>query len=354
MENVATIGLDIAKDVFQVHGADANGTPLFNRRLRRAEVLSFFESLPPCLVGIEACGTSHYWARCIAKFGHDVRLIHATYVKPFVKRGKSDANDSEAISEAVTRKTMRFVPIKSADQQAAAMIFRTRSLFVRQRVQATNALRAQLAELGIIADTGRGSFKLLARTVRGAGETDLPKAARDALEEIVQQIERLSERIRKLDHEIVTRADRDEDMRRLMTIPGVGPIIAAAVRAIAPNPSGFNSARHFAAWIGLTPKSHSSGGKVLLGRISKMGNRELRSLLFSGAVSVLGIVKDDNPTVRWAKRLRERRPFKVAAVALANKLARIIWALLVKGGVYARSKITSSSEATAIEEFRMN
>ncbi|THK35652.1 IS110 family transposase [Ensifer sp. MPMI2T] len=349
MENAATIGLDIAKNVFQVHGADIDGTPLFNRKLRRAEVLGFFERLPLCLVGIEACGTSHYWARCIAKFGHDVRLIHTTYVKAFVKRGKSDAYDSEAISEAVTQKTMRFVPIKSADQQAAAMIFRTRSLFVRQRVQATNALRAQLAELGIIADTGHGSFKFLAGTVRGIEETGFPKAARDALEEIVQQIECLSERIRKLDHQIVARANRDEDMRRLMTIPGVGPLIAAAVKAIAPDPSAFNSSRHFAAWIGLTPKSHSTGGKVLLGRISKMGNRQLRSLLFLAAVTVLGTVKDDSPMVRWAKRLRERRPFKVAAVAVANKLARIIWALLVKGGVYARSKIASSSEAAASE-----
>ncbi|UTV38129.1 IS110 family transposase [Ensifer adhaerens] len=346
MENVATIGLDIAKNVFQVYGADKDGAPLFNRKLRRTEVLGFFERLPQCLVGLEACGTAHYWARSIAEFGHDVRLIHTAYVKPFVKRGKTDAYDAQAIAEAVTRKTMRFVPIKSADQQAATMIFRTRTLFVRQRAQATNALRGQLAELGIIADTGLASFKSLAAAVRGVEGTGLPKAARDSLEEIVQQIERLSERVKILDIEIVARANRDEDMRRLMTIPGVGPQIAAAVKAIAPDPSGFESARHFAAWLGLTPKSHSSGGKVLLGHISKMGNSELRSLLYLAGATILGTVKDDSPMVRWSKRLRARRPFKVAAVAVANKLARIIWALLIKGGVYARIKTASNSAAS--------
>lgn len=343
MEIVATIGLDIAKNVFQVYGADNDGAPLFNRKLRRAEVLDFFERLPRCLVGLEACGTAHYWARCIAEFGHDVRLIHTAYVKPYVKRGKTDAYDAQAIAEAVTRKTMRFVPIKSADQQAATMIFRTRTLFVRQRAQATNALRAHLAELGFIADTGLARFKSLAAAVRGVEGTGLPKAARDALEEIVQQIERLSERVKKLDVEIAARANHDEDMRRLMTIPGVGPHIAGAVKAMVPDLSGFESARHFAAWVGLTPKSHSSGGNVLLGHISKMGNRVLRSLLYLAGVTVLGTVKDDSPMVRWSKRLRARRPFKVAAVAVANKLARIIWALLMKGGVYNRIKPASRS-----------
>ncbi len=345
MENVATIGLDIAKNVFQVYGADADGAPLFNRKLYRADVLNFFARLPRCLVGLEACGTAHYWARCIAKLGHDVRLIHTAYVKPYVKRGKTDAYDAQAIAEAVTRKTMRFVPIKSDDQQAVTMIFRTRSLFVRQRVQATNALRAHLAELGFIANTGLASFKLLAAVVRGADGTGLPKMARDALEDIVQQIELLSERVKKLDQEITARANRDEDMLRLMTIPGIGPQIAAAVKTIAPDLSGFESARHFAAWIGLTPKSHSSGGRKRLGHISKMGNRELRSLLYLAGATVLGTVKDDSAMVRWSKRLRARRPFKVAAVAVANKLARIIWALSIKGGVYVRAKIASSSEA---------
>ncbi|MEI3853589.1 MULTISPECIES: IS110 family transposase [unclassified Ensifer] len=337
MHKVTTIGLDLAKNVFQVHGADADGATVFNRKLRRSEVLDFFERQPPCVVGIEACGTSHYWARCIAAFGHDVRLIHAPYVKAFVKRGKTDANDAEAISEAAARKTMRFVPVKSADQQATIMTFNTRTLFVRQRAQATNALRAHLAELGIIAETGHASFKILAATVRNLNDTHLPDAARAALEEIVQQIEGLSERIERLDLAVVARTKEDEDARRLMTVPGVGPIVAAAVKSIAPNPSEFKSSRHFAAWIGLTPKPHSSGGRRLLGSISKAGNRQLRSLLYMAAVAVLGTVKDDGPAVRWSKRLRERRPFKVAAVAVANKLARIIWALLVKGGVYTRA-----------------
>ncbi|MHC1547801.1 IS110 family RNA-guided transposase [Phyllobacterium sp. K27] len=349
MEKVATIGLDIAKNVFQVHGADKEGAPLFDLKLRRAEMLGFFKRLPQCMVALEACGTAHYWARCISELGHEVRLVHTTYVKPFVKRGKSDALDAQAIAEAATRKTMRFVPIKSVDQQAATMVFRARNLFVRQRAQATNALRAQLAELGFTANTGLASFKSLAGAVRGIDGIDLPTIARDALEEIVLQIERLSERIKKLDQEIDARAKSDEDMRRLMTIPGVGARIAAAVKAIAPDPSGFKSARHFAAWIGLTPKSHSSGGKVLLGHISKMGNRELRSLLYFAGATVLSTVKDDSGMVRWSKRLRARRPFKVAAVAVANKLARIIWALLVKGGVYARIRTASISGAAASE-----
>lgn len=339
MMNVATIGLDLAKNVFQVHGADADGATVFNRKLRRSEVLDFFEHQPPCVVGMEACGTSHYWARCIAKFGHDVRLIHATYVKAFVKRGKTDANDAEAISEAAARKTMRFVPVKSADQQAAIMAFNTRALFVRQRAQATIALRAYLAEFGIIAETGRASFKVLVATVRDLDGAHIPDAARAAFEDIVQQIEDLSERVERLDRAILARTKQDEDARRLMTVPGVGPLVAAAVKSIAPNPSQFKSSRHFAAWIGLTPKPHSSGGKILLGSISKAGNRQLRSLLFIAAVAVLGTVKDDSPAVRWSKRLRERRPFKVAAVAVANKLARIIWALLVKGGVYTRAPL---------------
>lgn len=349
MENIATIGLDIAKNVFQVHGADKDGAPLLSRKLSRAEVLGFFERLPRCVVALEACGTAHYWARCISELGHEVRLIHATYVKPFVKRGKTDALDAQAIAEAATQKTMRFVPIKSVDQQAATMIFGARSLFVRQRAQATNALRGHLSELGFTTNTGLASFKSLAAAVRGTDGTDLPKIARDALEEIVLQIERLSERIEKLDREIVERADRDEDMRRLMTIPGIGPRIAAAVKAIVPDPSEYKTARHFAAWIGLTPKSHSSGGKILLGHISKMGNRELRSLLYLAGATVLGTVKDDSGMVRWSKRLKARRPFKVAAVAVANKLARIIWAILVKGGVYVRVKTASNSGVAAGE-----
>jgi transposase len=326
--------LDLAKNVFQVHGADVDGSPLFNRKLRRAEVLRFFERLPPCLVGLEACGSSHYWAREIVALGHDVRLIPPVYVKPFVKRGKTDAADAEAISEAVTRKTMRFVPVKSADQQAAGMMLKTRALLVRQQTQAINALRAHLSELGVIASGGPAKVAALIEIVRDQADARLPKAARFALAEIATQIEALTRQIDKLEREIVADAKRDADMRRLTTIPGVGAIIAASIKALVPDPDGFKSGRHFAAWLGLTPKPHSSGGKERLGGISKMGNPMLRSLLILGATSVLRRAKGNDKAPQWLTKLLARRPFKVAAVALANKTARIIWALLVKGGIY--------------------
>ncbi|UES42078.1 IS110 family transposase [Roseibium aggregatum] len=334
MKDVTTIGLDLAKQVFQVHGADAEGAPLFNRKLRRAEVLRFFAKLPPCLVGMEACASAHYWAREIAAIGHDVRLLPPQYVKPFVKRGKTDAADAEAIAEAVTRKTMRFVPVKTSEQQAAVMVLKTRALLVCQRTQAINALRSHMGELGIIAPTGIANVKSLAVIVRDEDDVRLPSAARFALTEIVEQIEMLAARIDKLEREIVIQARKDEDMRRLTTIPGVGAIIAMAVKAFVPDPAGFKSARHFAAWIGLTPKAHSSGGKERLGRISKMGNPELRSLLTSGASAVLRNVRYHDRVWPWLKDMLARRPFKVVAVALANEIARMIWALLNRGGIY--------------------
>ena len=334
MKDVTTIGLDLAKQVFQVHGADAEGAPLFNRKLRRAEVLRFFAKLPPCLVGMEACASAHYWAREIAAIGHDVRLLPPQYVKPFVKRGKTDAADAEAIAEAVTRKTMRFVPVKTSEQQAAVMVLKTRALLVRQRTQAINALRSHMGELGIIAPTGIANVKSLAVIVRNEDDVRLPPAARFALAEIVEQIEMLAARIDKLEREIVIQARKDEDMRRLTTIPGVGAIIAMAVKAFVPDPAGFKSARHFAAWIGLTPKAHSSGGKERLGRISKMRNPELRSLLTSGASAVLRHVRYHDRAWPWLKDMLARRPFKVVAVALANKIARMIWVLLNRGGIY--------------------
>lgn len=347
MENVATIGLDIAKDVFQVHGAAADGTPLFNRKLRRAEVLSFFKSLPKCVVALEACGTAHHWARCIAELGHEVRLIHARYVKPFVKRGKTDVGDAEAINEALARKTMRFVPVKSIDQQAAAMIFRARSLFVRQRTQAINALRSHLAELGIVTGRGHANARSLTRLVGNESENGLPASAGFGLQQIVKQIEFLDRRIGELNSEILAQAKHDDTTQRLMTIPGIGPISAVAIKSLVPDPDGFKSARHFATWLGLTPKSHSSGDRHVLGRISKMGNTQLRSLLVSGAMVVLRNAKDDDKTNPWLSRLKNRRPFKVAAVALANKTSRIAWALLVKGGAYTRPSSATSFENAA-------
>lgn len=334
MKQITTIGLDLAKQFFQVHAADTEGSPIMNRKLRRAEVLRFFEKQPTCLVGIEACGSAHHWAREIAALGHEVRLIPPAYVKPFVKRGKTDAADAEAISEAVTRKTMRFVPVKSAEQQAAAMVLKTRALLVRQQTQAINALRAHLSELGIITGIGTAKIAGLIAIVRDETDMRLPKAARFALTAIADQIEALALQINKLERELVAEAKRDEDMRRLATIPGVGAITAAAIKALVPDPSGFRSGRHLAAWLGLTPKSHSSGGKERLVGISKMGNPELRSLLVLGATAVLRYARGNAKAPKWLGDLLARRPFKVAAVALANKMARIIWALLTKGGVY--------------------
>jgi transposase len=333
MQEITTIGLDLAKTVFQIHAASADGSSILNRKLRRSEVLSYFAKLKPCLVGMEACGGAHYWAREIKALGHDVRLIPPAYVKPFVKRGKSDAADAEAISEAVTRKTMRFVPGKSAEQQAAAILVKSRALLVRQRTQAINALRAHLSEFGIIAGGGTAKVVELIAIVR-ENDQRLPALARQALQEVAQQIETLAAQIKKLDRQIVVSTRQDAEARRLTTIPGVGAIIAASVKAFVPDPAGFKSGRHFAAWLGLTPRSHSSGGKERLGRISKMGNPLLRSLLVVGATSVLRIVRTKPQASRWIAGLLVRRPYRVATVALANKMARIIWALLVKGGIY--------------------
>ncbi|MHC2365140.1 IS110 family RNA-guided transposase [Rhizobium leguminosarum] len=336
MKKIATIGLDIAKNVFQVHAADADGSTAFNRKIKRADLLEFFAKLPPCLVGLEACSTAHHWGRRIAEFGHEVRLIHPAYVKPFVKRGKTDFNDAEAINEALTRKTMRFVPVKSAEQQASAIIFQTRTLVIRQKTQSINALRSHLAELGIVTALGNTGLKALVAIVNNEQDDRIPASARFALHQVLKQIEFFEEHLAQLDREIKARTKHDDDIKRLMTIPGVGPISAIAITTLVPEPGGFKSARHFAAWIGLTPKSHSSGDSQVLGKISRMGNGQLRSLLVTGAMSVLRNTKSDERVSPWVAKIRKRRPFKVAAVALANKTARIVWALLVRGGNYAK------------------
>jgi transposase len=333
MEKATTIGLDLAKSVFQVHGIDAAGGVVLRRKLRRAEMLEFFAALPAALVGMEACGGAHYWARELTRLGHAVRLMPPAYVKPYVKRGKTDAADAEAICEAVTRPTMRFVPAKTEAQQASLVELKVRDMLVRQRTQTINALRSHLAEYGIIAAQGRKVSELIA-VVRDGDDTRLPGLAREALGELVGQIEALEQRIARLDSRMVRHARENEVARRLASIPGIGAIGATALAGLVADPHGFASARHFAAWLGLTPKPHSSGGKERLGRISKQGNSMLRRLLVLGATSRLRHAKRSPDAADWATRLLARRPFKVAAVALANKMARVAWALLVRGGTY--------------------
>jgi transposase len=324
--------LDLAKHVFQVHGVDEQGNVVVRKPLRRSAVVKFFAELSPCTVGIEACSSAHYWARELAALGHTVRLMPPAYVKPYVKRGKNDAADAEAICEAVIRPTMRFVPAKSAQQQANAMIYKVRELLVRQRTQLINALRSHLAEMGIVAAKGVGKLGDLIAIVGDQNDSRLPLAARQALQELVSQIAALDARIDPLQEEIVSQVRSSEVGRRLATIPGIGPIIAGALQAMVPDPDGFRSARHFATWLGFAPRQKSSGGKQRLGSISKQGNRYLRSLLILGAANVLR--RKSASKSAWLVALRGRRPFKVVAVALAHKMARIVWALMVKGGSY--------------------
>jgi transposase len=326
-----TIGLDLAKNVFQVHGVTDAGTAAFNRSLRRAQVLSFFASVPPCLVGIEACGTSHYWAREIAKFGHEVRLIPPAYVKPYVKRGKSDAIDAEAICEAVTRPSMRFVDVKTPEQQAVLALHRVRDLIVRQRTQVVNMLRGVLAEFGIVVRQGAGHAIAFARRCLEGTEQDLPDLARDVVTNLCHQLVALHRRVLWYGRHLNRAAAQDERVSRLRTIPGVGPITASAIVASIGDGHQFSNGRSFAAWLGLTPLNRSSGGKERLGRISKMGDRYIRRLLVLGMTSrIKQIQRRPDQFDPWFANILERKPAKLASVAMANKTARIIWAVLTR------------------------
>ncbi len=334
MEQVTTIGLDIAKNVFQVHGIGADGTVVVRRQLRRAQVLPFFEKQAPCLVGIEACASAHHWGREISALGHEVKLMPAKYVKAYVKRNKNDAADAEAISEAVSRPTMRFVPIKTPEQQALLMLHRTRKLLVRHRIRLVNAIRAHLAEFGIVAGIGRNGVDRLLKLIE-AGDARLPVAARDCLLALRDQLTSTRQQITEADKRILACHREDELSRRLEEIPGVGPLIATALVASVPDPHAFKSARDLPAWIGLVPKQSSTGGKERLGHISKAGNRYLRSLLMIGAFSLIKRAKLGKGKHRpWLIELMARRPVKVAAIALANKIARIAWALMTRGTRY--------------------
>jgi transposase len=335
MTEVSTIGLDLAKTVFQVHGVDVAGETVIRRRLRRRQVVLFFKKLPPCLIGVEACATSHHWARELQALGHTVRIMPANYVKPYVKRNKNDAADAEAICEAVTRPTMRFVGVKTEEQQSVLMLHRTRSLLVRQRTMLVNAMRAHLAEFGSVAPVGLRGVKALLVVVSDPQDERLPSRARTCLESLVVSL-------MTVDHEVASNERRihawhrsNEASRRLESIPGIGPIIATALVASVSDPSIFKSGRELAAWIGLVPKQTSTGGKERMGRISKQGDRYLRWLLVAGAMSVIRHGRKTNFVKNpWLADLMHRKPTKVAAVALANKIARTAWALLATGETY--------------------
>lgn len=334
MSEVSMIGLDLAKNTFQAHGASADGSVAFRKKLRRGNVMTFFAEQPRCTVAMEACASAHFWARSLQELGHEVRLVPPVYVKPFVKRQKNDAADAEAIAEAATRPTMRFVAVKSEAKQAQGMAFKTRDLLVRQRTQTINALRGHLAEFGAIAPKGRTNLERLRGIVDDA-ETSLPGPVVALAQMLLAQIDTLTERIDAIEYDIKQLARRQDTSKRLMTIPGVGPICATAVEAFAPPMEGFNSGRDFAAWLGLTPRQHSTGGKERLGKVSKMGQRDLRRLLIGGAMAVVRwAAKHGAPEGSWLARMLQRKPRMVVAVALANKNARIIWALLTQGGVY--------------------
>lgn len=342
----ATIGLDIAKNFFQVHAVDDAGRVVLRRKLSRSEVLRFFELQPKALVGIEACGTGHYWGREIAALGHEVRLVPPTYVKPYVKRGKTDAADAEAICEAVARPNMHFVPIKTAEQQAALMLHRSRELLVGQRTALVNALRGHLAELGIITAKGIHRVANLLAELVGVDDGKIPPLARASLNCLAAQIEAVETQIDALEALILEWHKGDKASQRLSKIPGVGPITASAVVATIGDASNFTSARHLSAALGLTPKQNSSGGKAKQGGISKAGNTYLRRLLFIGAIAVIRS-KRAQEAGSWLTRLIERRPAKVAAIAIANKTARVIWAMLRSGDVYRAPKATAAPLAAA-------
>jgi transposase len=331
---ITTVGLDIAKNVFQVHDIDASERVVVRKQLRRSQVITFFEGLPPCLIGMEACATSHHWARELTKLGHEVRLMPAKDVKAYVKRNKNDAADAEAICEAVRRPTMRFVGVKSAAQQGRLMQHRTRDLLMRQRTQVINALRAHLAELGIVAAQGREGIKELLAIIMDERDERLPIDARASLYVLAAQLQALQTMIGSIEKRILAQHRASEASKRLETIPGVGRLGATAIAATITDPRAFRSGRDFAAWIGLVPRQDSTGGKRKLGPISKQGDRYLRRILVVGAHSVLRRAKRSPQNYLWLTQLLARRPFKVVAVALANKMARIAWALLAKGGSY--------------------
>jgi transposase len=332
---ISTIGVDLAKNVFQIHGVDVQGKVVLVRQLRRQQIMEFFRKLPSCLVGMEACATAHHWARELMKLGHTVRLIPPSYVKAYVKRSKNDAADAAAICEAVTRPSMRFVPIKAAEQQASLTVHRTRDLLIGQRTQLINALRAHLAELGLVASQGRdGVTKLVGIVTADENLQALPAMMREALQVVVAQLASLQQQIRELERCIHAQHRASDVSRRLESVPGIGVIGATAIAATITDPNVFKSGRDLAAWIGLVPRQSSTGGKERLGGISKQGDRYLRRLLVVGATSVVQHARRHPDKHPWIAKLLAKKPAKVVAIAVANKTARIAWAIMNKGGIY--------------------
>ena len=335
MQAISTIGLDIAKSVFQVHGVDAAGQVVVRRQLKRRQVIAFFQKMPPCLVGIEACASSHYWSRELQAIGHSVRLMPPAYVRPYVKRQKNDMADAEAICEAVTRANMRFVPTKTPEQQSGLTLHRTRHLFMRQQTSVINAIRAHLAEFGIVAPVGRRGVEELLCVVADPNDKRLPEIVRASVAALASQLLSLKKQILDFGRMIMAWHRSNQTSKRLNCIPGVGPLLATALIASVPDPKAFRSGRNFSAWIGLVPKQRSSGGREKLGSISKQGDRYLRSLFVTGAFAVIRYAKIHGTKHRpWLTALLARRPTKVAAIALANKLARMAWAMMTTGERY--------------------
>jgi len=334
MEDISTIGLDIAKSVFQVHGTNAAGEVVIRRQVKRAQVLKFFASLPPCLVGIEACASAHHWSRELQALGHRVKLMPPSYVKPYVKRQKNDTADAEAICEAVTRPTMRFVATKTTEQQSVLMLHRVRLLLVRHRTKLTNAIRAHMAEFGVVAPIGRQGVEKLLAVIDDGSDERIPILARRCLMALGEQLLLVKNQILDMDRRILVCHRSSEVSRRLAEMPGVGPLLATALVATIPDPRAFSSGRNLAAWIGLVPKQNSSGGKERLGGVTKQGNRYLRSLLTVGALAVIRYAERHGTKRPWILKLLARRSTKVAAVALANKMARMAWAIMAKDEPY--------------------